>query len=178
MRGHEFCVEETGRFLMVAYRPNGTDTCRNCVMGSSDSDLKLVHFDTAADALEAIARLQAHKPALEACPWEIRLFVSGRKVARWYLDSCAEKREVPETLEEIERWEREEDWCAPGEFTEPDLPDDFAEELDASTRRKIEDRERAEELAREKEVFVRNQAVQERELAEFRRLQAKCEGSA
>ena len=39
-------------FTLIAYRPNGIDTCRGCLVGKSDSDMEINFF---AD-IESIAR--------------------------------------------------------------------------------------------------------------------------
>ena len=75
-------------YTLICYRPNGTDTCRNCVMGRSDSDFELKVFDNAGDAADhwATKLLEDKTSAREVCSWEITLLIDGRNRGEWYED--------------------------------------------------------------------------------------------
>jgi hypothetical protein len=75
-------------FTLICYRPNGTDTCRNCVMGRSDSDFELKVFDNPEGAADhwAAKLLEDKSSAREVCSWEITLLIDGRNRGEWYED--------------------------------------------------------------------------------------------
>lgn len=66
-------------YTLVAYRANGVDTCRNCVMGQSDSDFELsVSLDAESLAASwAHHRLNAPR-GREYCGYEYTLLINGR----------------------------------------------------------------------------------------------------
>jgi hypothetical protein len=73
-------------YTLICYRPNGIDTCRNCVMDRSDSDFELRTFDEPEAAAEFWAqKLWEDGQAGRAyCSWEITLLIDGRE--DWYDD--------------------------------------------------------------------------------------------
>lgn len=64
---------------VVAYRPNGDDYFRGCLMAQSDSDFQIHTFNDIASAVLCVASLrfgQVNKP-LEDKEWEIHITVDG-----------------------------------------------------------------------------------------------------
>lgn len=76
-------------YTLVAYRPNGVDTCRGCVMGQSDSDFAMGTFKSADEAAQfwAQKRWDDLGRGREACHWEVTVLING--VSRddlWQID--------------------------------------------------------------------------------------------
>lgn len=65
-------------YTLVAYRENGVDTCRGCVMGRSDSAFELTVFTDADKLARHWARHMADAPhGLEYCSYEYTLLLNG-----------------------------------------------------------------------------------------------------
>ena len=72
-------------YTIVAYRPDGVDTCRNCVMGRSSSDFELRVFRSAEEAADfwAAKDFESAYRAREYCSWELTLLVDGLDYETW-----------------------------------------------------------------------------------------------
>ncbi len=64
---------------IIHYRPNGSDYCRGCHMGSSDSDFSIYTAESEDDAAASIAnRLEEDsKSDREYCHWENHILLNG-----------------------------------------------------------------------------------------------------
>jgi hypothetical protein len=87
-------------YTLVCYRPNGLDTCRNCVMGRSDSDFMLRVFDQPDDAAEYWAQKlwEDKNSGREYCSWEVTLLIDGRE--DWY-DSRPDSEELEAAADHV-----------------------------------------------------------------------------
>lgn len=69
-------------YTIVAYRPNGVDTCRNCVMGTSDSAFEIEHSTSPEEAAKQWARFfmddRKHRQDREVSSWEVTLLIDGK----------------------------------------------------------------------------------------------------
>lgn len=65
-------------YTLLAYRPNGVDTCRNCVMGRSDSDFEVFSAKSAEQLADQWAKHRMSRPSgYEYCSTEYTLLVDG-----------------------------------------------------------------------------------------------------
>lgn len=73
-------------YTLLAYRPNGVDTCRGCVMGTSDSDFKVQVFTDTQALTEAWAQLllESSQAAREVCSVEFTLLIDGLDYDGWW----------------------------------------------------------------------------------------------
>jgi len=64
---------------IVKYRANGIDTCRGCLVGSSDSDHEIYVTDDEDDAARSIAEklFEDRNSNSEFCNWEITILFNG-----------------------------------------------------------------------------------------------------
>ena len=64
---------------IIHYRPNGSDSCMGCHMGSSDSDFSIYTAESEDDAAASIAnRLEEDsKSDREYCCWESHILLNG-----------------------------------------------------------------------------------------------------
>lgn len=143
-------------YTVVAYRPDGVDTCRGCVMDRSSSDFELRCFQDLTEA----ARWQADKlmdspSGREYCSWEFTLLVDGMDDNGWWEVYGDSDREEPP----FDQYRRlvDEAWAARKK----------AKEEQARLAQEAAEREAA--LKRERDA----QAKEARERAELARLQAR-----
>jgi hypothetical protein len=75
-------------YTIIAYRPNGVDTCRGCVMGRTGSELETGFFSTLLDAATFAVgfenREEEADPSYSA--WEITLLADGLDENEWWKD--------------------------------------------------------------------------------------------
>lgn len=65
-------------YTLVVYRPNGVDTCRNCVMGTSNSDFEIEVFNDMAALAEWKAKhFFSRTKDREYCDPEYTLLLDG-----------------------------------------------------------------------------------------------------
>ncbi len=143
-------------YTVVAYRPDGVDTCRGCVMNRSSSDFELRCFQD----LQAAAQWQADKlmdspSGREYCSWEFTLLVDGLDADSWWQlhgDSDLEEPPFDQYRKLVDKA-----WAVRKK----------AEEEKARLAQEVAEREAA--LKRERDA----QAKEARERAELERLQAR-----
>jgi hypothetical protein len=142
-------------YTLVGYRPNGTDSCRNCVMGRSDSDFFLnVHTDVERLADEWARRRfnEAQGASREICSYEYTLLING-------LDESSEEFPLLESA-----------WTHAHGLTKARLAL-LDSEFQAAQERKAADEARRRQCAQERAQV----AKQAQEHAEYLRLRAKYE---
>lgn len=66
-------------YTLLAYRPNAVDTCRNCVMGRSESEFEFQVFASAEELATWWARHETRVPhGREYAPFEYTVLLNGR----------------------------------------------------------------------------------------------------
>lgn len=144
-------------YTLVAYRANGVDTCRNCVMGQSDSDFAMGTFKSRDEAAQfwAAKRWESKHSAREYCSWEVTVLING--VSRddlWQIDD-----DLYDTLDPVF-----EDLSRRCDLALQALADKDAEQKRLQAA--------AQEQARQEAEARAAQARHARDLAELARLQA------
>jgi hypothetical protein len=69
------------RITVIAYRPDGVDTCRGCVMNTWGSEFDLNEFDDFDSAAIDIASRKhddKYKKAYTASDWQITVLINGK----------------------------------------------------------------------------------------------------
>jgi hypothetical protein len=163
-------------YTLVAYRPNGVDTCRGCVMGRSDSDFWLsVHTsaeDVAAEWAQSLFK-ESQNQEREVCSIEYTLLVDGRDENN---DRC---------------------WTPDGDLdpahTDPDSGESYASlardqvqklvsekltELKTAHQAELDQKAAQEAARRQREAIQARRAADEHERAEYLRLSAKFGGTS
>lgn len=75
---------------IVAYRPDHTDYCRGCRMGSTESDMECQTFDTTREATEFLAKYMAKnkiRDIYEYAEYDFTFVVNGLDEMDWEPDS-------------------------------------------------------------------------------------------
>lgn len=123
---------------IIHYRPNGSDYCRGCHMGSSDSDFSIYTAESEDDAAASIAnRLEEDsKSDREYCHWESYILLNGLEEYDEGYD-CELQRSIFKKAEEIfnDRVKRDEEIARQKK----------AEEKERKIKEKIEAKKKAEE---------------------------------
>lgn len=87
-------------YTLLAYRPNGVDTCRGCVMGQSDSDFTAHYFTSADELVNTWARLRLDSLGTprEVCNVEFTLLINGLDENSWWnvFNDAYDRAEVDE----------------------------------------------------------------------------------
>jgi len=96
---------KTDIFTLIAYRPNGIDTCRGCLMGQSDSDLEINSYTDIESIAKAIFKYKEidKKSDREYCDYDLTILINGHD--RY---SCADDDEgnrIYELFDEIHNYE-------------------------------------------------------------------------
>lgn len=75
-------------YTIVAYRPNHVDLCRNCVVGTTNSEIEFGFFsDLFAAAVHAAGYTKRPEEADSSyADWEITLLVDGLDENQWWSD--------------------------------------------------------------------------------------------
>jgi len=83
-------------YTIIAYRPEGADYCRGCLMDSSSSDHAIRYCETEQEAAEAIAgyRFESNHSGREYASWETTLLIDGR--------NYVETDEYPDAFDRVE----------------------------------------------------------------------------
>lgn len=79
----------TDTITITAYRSDGIDTCRGCVMSSTSSEFEMEAFEEVKDAAKFIARFvheNKHNDTRGLCEWQIVVLVNGKPAS--YNDFC------------------------------------------------------------------------------------------
>ncbi len=72
-------------YTVIAYREDGVDTCRGCVMDRSSSDFALGVFQSAGEAAAWHADKLFNSPSgREYCSWEFTWLVDGLDSDSWW----------------------------------------------------------------------------------------------
>lgn len=73
-------------YSLVAYRPNGVDSCRGCVMARSDSDIALHFFSSQEKLTDAWAQLRLAElgTGYEVSAVEYTLLINGMDDDAWW----------------------------------------------------------------------------------------------
>lgn len=68
-------------YTLIAYRPDGADYCRGCLMGQSSSSFNLTVTSDREEVVEAWAQclVEDEEHELSYCDWEVELLFGGRK---------------------------------------------------------------------------------------------------
>lgn len=84
--------EKNLHLTLIAYRPNGIDTCRGCLMGTSDSDLNISEhrtIESIANQIQDFSEID-EKSDREYCSYDITILLDGRE--QWsYLETDTEE---------------------------------------------------------------------------------------
>lgn len=77
-------------FTLIAYRPNGIDTCRGCLVGKSDSDMEINFFADIESIARAIFKYKEidEKSEREYCDYDLTILINGHD-----LYSCSDDNE-------------------------------------------------------------------------------------
>lgn len=81
-------------YTVIAYRPNGLDTCMNCEMGRSDSQLEIEYFTEAEDAAEYAATVLfccEQEKRREYAGWELTYLINGEECWQGEVEALADK---------------------------------------------------------------------------------------
>lgn len=67
-------------FTVVAYRPNGVDVCRGCLVAQSDSDFEMFSTTNESEVVECLARYRVEDLTsdYEYSCWEVAVLQNGR----------------------------------------------------------------------------------------------------
>lgn len=140
-------------YTLIAYRPNGSDSCRGCLMGQSDSDHKIIITENMdkVSAEWAKFKFEDKYADREFCHWDVTLLRNGMCISG-YVDV-------------------DESPC--GEDDDYDVRKSIEAKADEYLKDMVRDHE--EEVQRKKEEAIRlaEQKKLDRELEEFNRLKAK-----
>ena len=121
-------------YTVLAYRENGVDTCRNCVMDQSDSAFEFKVFDTSDEAAQFWAEkvYDSLTSARHFCSWDLTLLVNG-------------KEDYDEDIEYVDIKERAKPYIAALQEKERKRKEDIATKEAA----KLADKQKADNAARE-----------------------------
>ena len=71
-------------YNLIAYRPNGSDSCRGCHMGSSDSELIIKSCECVGEVIEEIFQCKKLEYAVRNdrsyCSFEYTIFMDGEEL--------------------------------------------------------------------------------------------------
>jgi hypothetical protein len=75
-------------YTIIAYRPDGVDTCRGCVMGRTGSELETGFFGNLLDAATFAIGFENREGEadLSYAAWEITLLADGLGESEWWED--------------------------------------------------------------------------------------------
>ena len=75
-------------YTIIAYRPNGVDTCRGCVMGTTGSELETGFFKDVLEAATFAAGFEnrPEEADLSYSAWEVTLLIDGLDENGWWED--------------------------------------------------------------------------------------------
>ena len=92
-------------YTIVAYRPDGVDTCRGCVMARSSSDFECRAFSSMEEAAQfwATKRLESSTSAREYCSWEITALIDGLDCDSWWTLKGQDCDDDEPPFEELQR---------------------------------------------------------------------------
>ncbi|NDV50369.1 hypothetical protein [Salipiger sp. PrR003] len=127
-------------YTVLAYRPNGADYCKGCLMGTSDSDFEFEAFESAEEAARYAGEFLFHdqlKTELEVDCYELTFLIDGVEDHERNVEAMAEAN-MQERLEAHRKAEAER-----------------KKEEEAAAERKreeLEKRKHAEELAKFREL--------------------------
>jgi len=88
-------------YTLIAYRPNGDDYCRGCLMDSSDSAFELTGDDSLEVIANTIAQYIFHNSIRERefCEWEMTFLINGIYVSG--TGDYSSSRETPDEYYKI-----------------------------------------------------------------------------
>ena len=146
-------------YTVLAYRPEGEDSCRGNVYDRSSSCFEIQWFDSLEQAAEfwAAKKWEDRLRARAYCEWELTLLVDGQDPYTWSERTSHEAEEPADVLERLSK--------------------ERLKELEEAAALKARKAKAAAELAAamtQQEVARHKQA---QDYMEFRRLQAKFAGS-
>lgn len=83
-------------YTIIAYRPNGVDTCRGCVMGTTGSEIETGFFQDALEAATFAVGFEdrPHEADPSYSAWEITLLVDGLDENAWWADKDWREEEL------------------------------------------------------------------------------------
>ena len=105
-------LENTFRYTLHAYRENGADYCRGCLMGSSHSDYKVISKNTKEELINEFAKLIHfnNTSGLEYAAYEFTLYEYGQDLtySEDYDDILSEATNIAKDSEAYEKKLQEE----------------------------------------------------------------------
>lgn len=92
-------------FTLIAYRPNGIDTCRGCVMERSDSDLEINSYDNIEDIATSIFKYNeiSENSDREYCEYDLTILINGYQ--RYETSDDAEGERIYNLFEMIDDYQ-------------------------------------------------------------------------
>lgn len=92
-------------FTLIAYRPNGIDTCRGCVMDRSDSDLEINSYDNIEDIATSIFKYNeiSENSDREYCEYDLTILINGYQ--RYETSDDAEGERIYNLFEMIDDYQ-------------------------------------------------------------------------
>lgn len=78
-------------YTLIAYRPNGIDSCRGCIMGRSDSDFNVFYYSAedrqklVGDYAQYLVFDHESIEEREICNWELTVLIDGMAQESFYL---------------------------------------------------------------------------------------------
>lgn len=96
---------KTDIFTLIAYRPNGIDTCRGCLMGQSDSDLEINSYTNIESIAKAIFKYKEidKKSEREYCDYDLTILINGHD--RYSCKDDDEQERIDNIFDEIYNYE-------------------------------------------------------------------------
>jgi hypothetical protein len=96
---------KTDIFTLIAYRPNGIDTCRGCLMGQSDSDLEINSYTDIESIAKAIFKYKEidKKSEREYCDYDLTILINGHD--RYSCTDDDERERIDNIFDEIYNYE-------------------------------------------------------------------------
>lgn len=92
-------------FTLIAYRPNGIDTCRGCVMDRSDSDLDIRSYDSIEEVATSIFEYNeiSRNSDREYCEYDLTVLINGYQ--RYETSDDSEGERIHNLFEMIDEYE-------------------------------------------------------------------------
>lgn len=138
---------------IIQYRANGSDYCRGCFMGSSESDHEIHVAENIYDAANYIAQklYKDHHSDREYCGWESTILIDGIPTNEYYGDDYAKIEKINNVI-----------FSKANELFSQRLADDEAEAKKKADEEK--ERKKQDKIKKEEEKVIR----EKKKLAELK----------